>query len=235
MKKKIIILCLVMALAATAVVGGTLAYFTDTADAIPNVVTLGNIEIVLTEEFDNTQILVPAVDGDQDNYLWKVGMIENTGNIDAYVRLVVAIQHSASTENKGGLAANTSVYYDSAVFYEWFNTEVDHIQLADGNWYSIITFTGKEALAPGEQIETMNALRLMETVTLEDLEGWGITGTMNILFSAQAVQVDSITAENADADGTNGAQSNIDEILDLALGDVSTYTTDQLNSLFGLN
>ena len=38
MKKKIISLCLVVALGATAVIGGTLAYFTDTDDAT-NVIT----------------------------------------------------------------------------------------------------------------------------------------------------------------------------------------------------
>jgi len=48
MKKKIVSLCLVVALAATAVIGGTLAYFTDTEDEI-NVFTLGNVVIDLVE------------------------------------------------------------------------------------------------------------------------------------------------------------------------------------------
>lgn len=49
MKKKIISLALIAALAATAVVGGTLAYFTD-VDSNSNVFTMGNIDIVLDEE-----------------------------------------------------------------------------------------------------------------------------------------------------------------------------------------
>ena len=48
MKKKIIALCLIVALAATAVIGGTLAYFTDTDEAT-NVFTTGNVDITLTE------------------------------------------------------------------------------------------------------------------------------------------------------------------------------------------
>lgn len=48
MKKKIIALCLVVALAATAVIGGTLAYFTDT-DAAKNTFTVGNVKINLLE------------------------------------------------------------------------------------------------------------------------------------------------------------------------------------------
>ena len=48
MKKKILVLCLVVALAVTAVVGGTLAYFTDKDDAT-NTFTVGNVKIDLIE------------------------------------------------------------------------------------------------------------------------------------------------------------------------------------------
>ena len=48
MKKKIVSLCLVVALAATAVIGGTLAYFTDTDEA-ENVFTFGNVDIIQRE------------------------------------------------------------------------------------------------------------------------------------------------------------------------------------------
>lgn len=48
MKKKILATCLVVALAATAVIGGTLAYFTDTADQ-KNTFTVGNVDIKLDE------------------------------------------------------------------------------------------------------------------------------------------------------------------------------------------
>lgn len=49
MKKKILSLCLVMALAAVAVVGGTLAYFTDT-DSAKNVMTTGSVSIIQNEQ-----------------------------------------------------------------------------------------------------------------------------------------------------------------------------------------
>ena len=48
MKKKIVSLCLVVALAATAVIGGTLAYFTDTEEAT-NTITAGDVSIQLYE------------------------------------------------------------------------------------------------------------------------------------------------------------------------------------------
>lgn len=48
MKKKIMALCLVACLASTAIIGGTLAYFTDSEEKT-NTFTVGNVDIVLTE------------------------------------------------------------------------------------------------------------------------------------------------------------------------------------------
>ena len=48
MKKKIIAVCLIVAMAAIAVVGGTLAWFTDDEEAT-NTFTVGNVDITLTE------------------------------------------------------------------------------------------------------------------------------------------------------------------------------------------
>ena len=49
MKKKIISLCLVIALVATAIAGATLAYFTDYTDVATNTFTVGNVDIELDE------------------------------------------------------------------------------------------------------------------------------------------------------------------------------------------
>ena len=50
MKKKIISLCLVIALVATAIAGATLAYFTDYTDEAVNTFTVGNVNIELDEK-----------------------------------------------------------------------------------------------------------------------------------------------------------------------------------------
>ncbi len=47
--KKIIALCLVVILAATAVIGGTLAYFTDGTEEVKNTFSVGNVTIDLDE------------------------------------------------------------------------------------------------------------------------------------------------------------------------------------------
>ena len=49
MKKKIVSLCLCLALLAVAVIGGTLAYFTDTTDEKQNTFTMGAVDIELDE------------------------------------------------------------------------------------------------------------------------------------------------------------------------------------------
>ena len=111
MKKKILVLCLVVALAVTAVVGGTLAYFTDTDEAT-NTFTAGGVKIDLIEQerdgkgglqdFSQNQVLMPIVgsaQGEKDgqgqpvakNYVDKMVTIQNTGKSGAYVRAYFAI------------------------------------------------------------------------------------------------------------------------------------------------
>ena len=51
MKKKIIAICLCVAMLAIAMVSGTLAYFTDT-DQKENVFTVGNVSIVRCRRYD---------------------------------------------------------------------------------------------------------------------------------------------------------------------------------------
>lgn len=118
-KRKIILLATALCMVAILAVGGTLAYFTDTDNAV-NVFTVGNVKIELIEqqrnyengqqipgsaieEFEDGKKLFPIVgsaQGDKDeyglptakNYLDKiisVGVLG--GSEDAYVRVLVAI------------------------------------------------------------------------------------------------------------------------------------------------
>ena len=92
MKKKIIALCLIVALAATAVIGGTLAYFTDT-DSAENTFTVGGVSIELIEQqagknglepFEQEKPLVPGTSND-GNAQSKIVTVKNTGKNDAWV------------------------------------------------------------------------------------------------------------------------------------------------------
>lgn len=89
MKKKALTLCLALALSATAVVGGTLAYFTDT-DQKDNVFTVGNVDIELTEpEWEKTG-KVDAETVYAGEPLDKDPTVTNNGANPCFVRLSVS-------------------------------------------------------------------------------------------------------------------------------------------------
>ena len=115
MKKKLTAIFLCVALVAIAIVGASLAYFTDT-DKATNTFTAGGVEIKLIEQqrnaahtaledFENGKNLMPIVgsaQGEQEtvggvklptaeNYVDKIMTIKNTGVSDAYVRIFVAV------------------------------------------------------------------------------------------------------------------------------------------------
>lgn len=110
MKKKITALCLCAAMLAIAIVGASLAYFTDTKDAT-NTFTVGNVKIKLIEQqrgenglvpFEQNKKLYPIVGSAQGakdeygmptakNYVDKMVTIENTGSEKAYIRAYFAI------------------------------------------------------------------------------------------------------------------------------------------------
>lgn len=121
MKKKITAVALVVALLAVGIIGGTLAYFTDTDDAT-NTFTAGNVKIELIEQqrkvdnngdktteledFTQSKTLMPIVTANgsvqQDskdvllmstskNYVDKMITVKNTGNSDAFVRVYMAV------------------------------------------------------------------------------------------------------------------------------------------------
>ena len=118
MKKKILVLCLVVALAVTAVVGGSLAYFTDT-DNKTNTFTTGKVDITLNETFsENDAKLLPGKD------IEKIVNVTNNAE-DAYVRLHIAFPADTIYygENDGVQEYNNLVHfnqkYASLVAGEW--------------------------------------------------------------------------------------------------------------------
>ena len=112
MKKKITALCLCVALLAVAVVGASLAYFTDN-DQADNTFTAGSVKIQLIEEqsnadhtgfvpYDGEKVLMPIVGSAQGekypngqpkaaNYIDKVVTIQNTGKSAAWIRAYYAV------------------------------------------------------------------------------------------------------------------------------------------------
>lgn len=83
MKKKIIALCLIVALAATAVIGGTLAYFTDT-DSAKNTFTVGNVKIELLESTLHRENAGVANGATSTSELWSDVAMAGSGNTSPY-------------------------------------------------------------------------------------------------------------------------------------------------------
>ncbi len=113
---------MVLALACTAMIGGTLAYFTDTDDAT-NVFTAGNVEIDLTEtevEYDEKGNLVSTGNrmdvGKTDNEydygklypamtIAKDPTIENLGSEDVFVAAKIVVTSAGDLERVLGLGS----------------------------------------------------------------------------------------------------------------------------------
>lgn len=105
-KKKLVSLCLVVALVLTAAIGGTMAYFTD-QDQVKNVFAIGNLDIELTENVDVQDKDGESVEGlveetnDGASYtglmpsykIVKEPVVTNTGANDAYVRVFITMNN----------------------------------------------------------------------------------------------------------------------------------------------
>ena len=131
MKKKIIALCLIVALAATAVIGGTLAYFTDTKEAT-NTFTVGGVSIELIEQqtsenglvsFEQEKPLVPGKSND-GNAQSKIVTVKNTGANDAWVWVDMLIPSALlSSENPTNQSYNALHYNEYGAFSkDYWNT-----------------------------------------------------------------------------------------------------------------
>ena len=83
MKKKITAICLCIALVAIAVVGATLAYFTDT-DKATNTFTVGNVKIKLLESSLHRENAGVANGQTSTSELWSDVSMEGSGNTSKY-------------------------------------------------------------------------------------------------------------------------------------------------------
>lgn len=140
MKKKITALCLCVALLAVAVVGASLAYFTDT-DKATNTFTVGNVKIDLIEQqkgvdglenFNSAnKTLVPGTS--DKNAVSKIVTVKNTGKNDAWVWVDLKIP-AYLVSNEYPTNANESknaLHWNS---YGCFNVEYN-----SGNYWSLAT------------------------------------------------------------------------------------------------
>ena len=114
MKKKLLTYGLILAVAAIAIAGGSLAWFGD-EDEVTNVFTIGSIDIVQNEVFEQGSQLIPVVNVGLDpaadvtedaNFVQKEVDVSNVGLNDAYVQTFVAVP--AQLDKEGVLHIHTT-------------------------------------------------------------------------------------------------------------------------------
>lgn len=207
MKKKIIALCLLVALVATAVVSGTLAYFTD-EDENNNVFSMGNIDITLDEanvnkNGDEWEATTERVHGNTYEGVYpgavlpKDPTVHNDGSMAAYVRANVTIDF-----NK--LAGLT----DKELF-DGQTADAELLAILDvdtANWtfadYEVdfeartvtYTYNYNTALAAGESACLFTKATIPTDLTQEDVVAYGL---QEIVINVTAEAIQTTTFESA--------------------------------------
>ncbi len=233
MNKKLISLCVVTAMLAIAVVGGTLAYFTDT-ESRTNVFTTGDVDIDLTENFQQESKLIPTTgkdaDGSQINAVEKEVFVTNIGSENAYVRLHIAIPKLLDDGDPDYDATLSLLHFDyrpdsvGADKWDWSKTsgapydgedENTYEQTINGVDYKVYVITYEAALAPnGTTVDAIHQVYMDARVTNEL-----ITRVNESLGESWKLLV---VAEGAQCSGFDDAYT----ALNTAFGVPGTYTID---------
>ena len=206
MKKKILSLCLVVALALTAIGGATLAYFTDT-DAKTNTFTIGNVEIRIDE-------MMEAENGEwveyQDQKLFPIDhakttfnkLVEtvNTGSEDAYIRTFVTCpkdmydylglgfnkQDAVLTNDEGKNMYSLTKWSDVGTF------------TINGEETSVFLCEYKGIVKSGESVLSLSKVWLYDNVTNELVKSFNLTeGAFMVEVASQAIQAENLSYEEA--------------------------------------
>ena len=232
MKKRITVICLAVCLAVVAITGASLAYLTDT-DKADNAFTVGNVDIVLTENFSQYSKLLPAVGSAQagtlKNGVEKEVFVTNTGSEAAYVRVHIAIP-SILDEGDPTFDAGKNVLHfnfsDASVAdgkwnwskaiggshtgnWNYYETTIDNVR------YNVYVVTYETALANGETtLDAMHQVYLDSKVTNEDIARINeeLNDNWHMFVVAEGVQAagfdDAYTALNT-AFGTPGSDGYV--------------------------
>lgn len=213
MKKKILGFCLVVSLAAAVIMGGTLAYFTDT-DAQTNEFTVGNIKVDLFEDFNTGNLpLIPAVEvmdeqGNSffENAIEKEVYVKNIGDQNAYIRVHIAVPAVNDCEGNNAICMLHSNLTVGDGKWNWSSAidgEEDPSNSADWNMYGFVRIGGvnykvyvatyETALKPDETtVDAIGSVYMAPATTQEDIASWP-EGWNHIYVVTEAVQADGFT------------------------------------------
>lgn len=141
MKRKILALTLCVAMLAIAIVGGSLAYFSDN-DAKTNTFTVGNVSIVLNEPNWDRTGAAEAFDVYPGEALAKDPTVTNDGKNPCFVRISVTNLDQFAAEFSGAQIIYRTDYVDNALGQNW-------VAGTDGYFYY------SKVLQPGETTDAL--------------------------------------------------------------------------------
>ena len=196
MKKNILTVCLVALLAATAVTGATLAYFTDTEEAV-NEFTIGSLDITLNEVFAEDEAnLVPGVninkdvtitleEGSEDAYVWYTYAIPAVlDNRDDASRNIVHINHAGQNWDDYFTEDNSRGYEGTATTLEetWDVDAYVAEETIDGIVCNVYTVLYHGILSAGDEttVGMTNVYLDTRVDTAKDADGEPVEGKYSI-------------------------------------------------------
>ena len=174
MKKKILTLGLVAALSATAAIGGTLAYFTDTAGK-ENTFTVGNVDIELVEPSWHEADAKDLVPGQT---VAKDPTVMNVGANACYVRVKVEGLNQFGADKLIGINTSDTDKWEKGTdgYYYWIEPLA---KVGEGNAETTALFT---------------EIKMPENLVGTDVEGKTV---QPITVTAEAVQALGFTADSS--------------------------------------
>lgn len=186
MKRKILALTLCVAMLAIAIVGGSLAYFSD-RDEKTNTFTVGNVSIVLTEPNWDTTGAAEAFDVYPGEALAKDPTVTNDGKNPCFVRVRVTGLDQFAQAFKGAQIIYRTDYVDNALGTDWEKGN-------DGYFYY------RKVLNPGETTDALFDQIVIPKELTND------TSAEDIVVTAYAVQAQGARPSFADVQAMTVAE-----------------------------
>lgn len=206
-RKKLVSLCLVLALLVTAAVGATFAYFTDSEETT-NTFTVGNVDITLDEP--SWKDMANAIPG---HTYAKDPFVKNEGSNPAYIRVDVTVSDAdaflklAEKYKDNGMTDLTTLFggHDESL---WKLADVVRVTDDDTLTYQYYL---RESLASGASTEAIfESVTIPGYFTNADMES--LKGGFTIDIKAHAIQADGFNspAEAFASDVYKEAQPAVD-------------------------
>jgi predicted ribosomally synthesized peptide with SipW-like signal peptide len=185
MKKKIIALSAAIAIVAIVAVGGTLAWFTDTAE-VTNTITVGNVSI----ELDEAQV---------DQYGKAIDGAPRV-KVNSYHIIPGAVldKNPTVTVKKGSEACLVYVYIDNQLEdYATLNINSD--------WEIVDQYPGLYAYKETVPAAKDNPIPLTPVFTTVEIEGEGLTNEILQTLTGKKIVVKAYAIQEANIDGVDTA------------------------------